>query len=93
MPTIDSPNFWFAVAASTLAVGAYGFVMLTIGRWLEQRQGPPAWVHMRRAANPRCIHCGGTGWVPDYEDRVVEHCACSKRSDEPLTAPVSGRAL
>ena len=76
---IDNPKLWFALAAAVLAIGAYGLVMLTIGRWLEQRQGPPTWVPMRRIANPRCIHCGGTGWVPNYEDRVVECCACTRR--------------
>jgi len=87
---ISSPDFWFAVAASTLAVGAYGFVMLTIGRWLERDRETSAWVDMLLTANPRCIHCSGTGWVSCYEEAALTHCPCSKRGDEP---PTSGSAL
>lgn len=93
MPTIDSPNFWFAVAASTLAVGAYGFVMLTIGRWLEQRQVRD-WIDMHAKARIDCRRCGGTGWTPIYEERALTRCPCTDATAiEELTAPVSGRAL
>lgn len=84
---IDNPNLWFALAAgSGLLLGfagsglLLGFLVYLLGYFDGRDAGDvdPEWVSMVEGARCDCRRCGGTGWVPSYEDRAITHCRCTR---------------